>query len=221
MDKTIEREREKALTPLAPRSMNKGHWLWKAIGTLGLILTLGVSMNAQAGFFGLFGGGEKWKEEVQLSDGRVIVIERETLHERGGDEWASNRSGSKPKERRLRFTHPDGSGQIIEWRSTKVSPQTWPEKPLVLDIAAGQPIIFSLVAISPGCEIYTKYAYQNGAWVEEPLPEQFEQRTTNLFIRDGTDMPKFVNLETKRKGNTEIGYRRALKQIGPKRQVCG
>jgi hypothetical protein len=31
-------------------------------------------------------GSEKWKEEVQLSDGRIIVVERETIRERGGDE---------------------------------------------------------------------------------------------------------------------------------------
>ena len=65
-----------------------------------------------------------------------------------------------------------------------------------------------------------KYVYRNGAWVEETLPEKFEQRTTNLFIRDGVDMPKFVNLETKRIGNAEIGYRRALLHVGPTRQIC-
>ena len=114
MEKTIEREREMSLPPLAPRSMNSGHWLWKAIGTIGLILTLGVSMNAQAGFFGLFGGGEKWKEEVQLSDGRVVVVDRELISEGGGDEWASNRSGSKPKEYRIRFFHSDRAQEKIE-----------------------------------------------------------------------------------------------------------
>ncbi|MBZ0095191.1 MAG: hypothetical protein K8H75_07480 [Sulfuricella sp.] len=186
----------------------------RVLGRIFLVLMLGVTMNACS-------SSESWKEEVQLSDGRIIVVERETLHERGGDEWASNRSGSKPKERRIRFAYPGESGQMVEWRSIKKSPQTWPEKPLILDTEAGQPIIFSLVAISPGCETYSKYVYRNGVWIEEELPEKFEQRTTNLFIRDGTDMPQFVDLETKRKGNAEIGYRRALKQVGPTRQVCG
>lgn len=62
------------------------------IKKLGLILMVGISVSA----CGL--GTEKWKEELQLSDGRVIVIERETLRESGGDEWASNPSGTKPNE---------------------------------------------------------------------------------------------------------------------------
>ena len=175
---------------------------------------LGVTMNACS-------SSENWKEEVQLSDGRIIVVERERLGERGGDEWASNRSGTKPKEYRIRFEYPNGSGKIIEWLTTKKSPGTWPEIPLVFNVEFGQPTIFSLVAISIGCEVYSKYVYRNGAWIEETLPEKFEQRTTNLFFGDGNNMPKFVNLEEKRKRNSGVGYRRALKQVGPTRQVCG
>lgn len=189
-------------------------WL-KRIAKFGLSLMMGVSMSACGS------GSEKWKEEVQLSDGRVIVVERETLHKGGGDEWASNRSGSMPKERKLRIPSPDGSAKMIEWRSTKLSPQTWPEKPLILDVVAGQPIVFTLVAISSGCEVYSKYVYLDGVWVDELLPEKFEPRATNLFIRDGVDMPDFVNLESKQQGNSDSRYRRALKQVGPMLKVCG
>ena len=73
---------------------------------------MGISMSAEAGLFGLFGGSNKWKEEVQLSDGRIITVERELLSEAGGDEWASNRSGSKPKEYRI----PDSSTQLDRGR---------------------------------------------------------------------------------------------------------
>lgn len=172
------------------------------------------------GFLG-FGGTEKWKEEVQLSDGRIIVVERETLRERGGGEIASNRSGSKPKEHRIRFVHPDGSGQKIEWRSSKKSPATWPEFPLILDVVSGNPIVYTTVGIRARCEMYSKYIFKGGGWSEEELPGIFEKLTTNLFIKNGVDMPKFVDLETKRKGNADIGYSRSLRQVGPTRQVCG
>lgn len=195
--------------------MSIRHSVLKVIGTISLILILGVSMSACGN------GSQKWKEEVQLSDGRIIVLEREILNERGGDEWASNRSGTKPKEYRIRLAPPEGSGQMIEWRSTKESPGTWPEIPLVFDMESGQPTIFSLVAISNGCEIYSKYVYRSGSWIEEPLSEQFERRTTSLFFGDGKDMPPFVNLEEKRKRNSGDGYRQALKQVGPTRKVCG
>jgi hypothetical protein len=180
------------------------------------ILVMGV---ASISVFGCFAGTEKWQEEVQLSDGRVIIVDRETLHERGGGEIVSNRSGTKPKERRIRFTNPDGSGEVVEWRSTKKSPGTWPEKPLILDLESDHPVIYTLDSISIVYEFYSKYIYINGVWSEEVLPETFEKRITNLFIRDGVDMPKFVDLETKRKANAEIGYRRALRQVGPTRQV--
>ena len=194
--------------------MKTNHPWLKQITKLGFLLMLGVTMNACS-------SSENWKEEVQLSDGRIIVVERERLGERGGDEWASNHSGTKPKEYRIRFEYPNGSGQMVEWRTTKIDSQTWPEIPLILDMESGQPVVFAIVAISSGCEVYSKYVYRNGAWVEDVLPEKFEQHTTNLFLRIGVDMPKFVNLETKRKRNAEPGYSKSLKQVGPTRQVCG
>ena len=75
--------------------MNKGHSLLRAFTTIDLILTLGVGLSACGA------GSQKWKEEVQLSDGRIIVVEREMVNERGGDEWASNWGGSKSKEYRI------------------------------------------------------------------------------------------------------------------------
>lgn len=170
---------------------------------------------------GCAGGSTKWKEEVQLSDGRIIVVEREAIYVGGGDEWASNRSGSKIDGYRIRYSSPDGSERVVEWRSTKKSPRTYPEVPLLFDLPVGQPTVFSLVAISSGCEVYSKYVYQNGAWVEEPLPEQFEQLTTNLLFASKRDLPKLLTLAEKSKRNAEPGHRQALKQIGPTRKVCG
>ena len=181
----------------------------------GLILIMVVIMSACGS------GTQKWKEEVQLSDGRNIVVERELVREAGGGELATNLSGTKPKEYRIRIEHPKGSGQMIEWHSTKISPQTWPELPLVLDMEMGQAVVYAIVAISAGCEVYSKYVYQNGAWVEEPLPEQFEPHTTNLLFGTKKDLPGLVNLEEKSKRNSGVGYRNADKQVGPTRKVCG
>lgn len=186
---------------------------------ISILLLGGTGMNV-FGFMG-FGGSEKWTEEVQLSDGRVIVIEREILYERGGDEWVSNRSGTKPKEYHIRFTHPDGSGKMIEWQSTKKSPRTWPEIPLILDMESGQLVIFTIVGIRARCEIYCKYLYRNNIWSENELPERFEQRTRNLFVRGRIDVPKFVDLETKRKINANGSPRKPVRQVGPNREICG
>lgn len=43
--------------------------LFRVFKTIGLVLTLGMSMSAYAGFLGV--GGDNWKEEVLLHDGRT------------------------------------------------------------------------------------------------------------------------------------------------------
>lgn len=171
-------------------------------------------------------GPIKWKEEVQLSDGRIIIVEREAIYVGGGDEWASNRSLGKIDEYRIRFVSPDGSGQTVEWRSTKKDSQTYPELPLVFDLSAGQPTIFtfmdtSTVAKISGCAVYLKYIYRNGAWVEEKLPEQFRQQATNLLFGSKGDLPKLLTLAEKNKRNSGDGYAPAFRQVGPNPQVCG
>lgn len=181
-----------------------------------MILILGVTCINVFAFLG-FWGAKKWKEEVQLSDGRIIVVERKALMEGGGDEWAINRGGTKPKEYRIRFAHPDGSGKMIEWRSAKESPRTYPEKPLILDLESGQPIVYTIVAISSGREVYSKYAYRNGIWIEETLPDMFEKRFTNLNLKIDTG---FIDLETKLKNNTKPGYRLNIREVGPQREVA-
>lgn len=175
-------------------------------------LMLGVSMSACS-------SSANWKEEVQLSDGRIIVVEREALRQRGGDEWASNRSGTKPTEYRIRISNPDDSEMIVEWRSTKMSPGTWPEKPLVLDVESGIFVVFSSVFDAGGCHLYSKYLFRNGAWTEDALPQQFEHRETNLLIFDDDDMQQPVNLQTKRKKNSDSRAQH-FRRVGPKHPYC-
>jgi len=200
-----------ANTPVCPSVTSTCQALLRRIAKLGLILMMGVSMGACS-------GDQKWKEEVQLSDGRVIVVERELLTELGGDEWALNRSGSKPKKYQLRFEYPEGSGTVVEWHSIKRM-RTWPEKPLVLDMENGMPVVFSDFFNSAGCHIYIKYIYQAGSWIEEPLPPQFEKRATNLLIFSSRNRHSFFDLEAKRKNNSEVTLQ-DYKQVGPKHPYC-
>ncbi|BCM25592.1 hypothetical protein [Methyloradius palustris] len=163
-------------------------------------------------------GTDKWKEEVKLSNGRVIVIERELVLESGGDEWASNSSGSKPKEDRLKFTNPDKPGEIIEWHSMKISPQRWPEVPLILDITSNKITVFASVFALGGCNIYTKYIYQNGIWIEEKLPSTFEAHATNLYIFQNEGL-SYINLNKKRENISDSGSKH-FAQVGPTNPDC-
>jgi len=166
-------------------------------------------------------GGVSWKEDVQTSNNQIITIERELVFEGGGDEWASNRSGTKPKEYRIRLSLPGSAESQNVWKSTKLSPMTWPEIPLLVDFEDGQPVIFALVAISPGCEVYSKYLFSNGLWHEVPLQEAFQEMPSNLLFGTLKALPERVSIEEKKKRNSGSGYRKSLYRIGPTKKVCG
>ena len=91
--------------------MSYGHSLLKAaIGTIGLILTLGASMNADAGILGF--GGTSWKEEVLLHDGSKIIVKRSQSY---GGRHEIGQSGTI-KEHSITFTLP-GSSKSMTWTS--------------------------------------------------------------------------------------------------------
>lgn len=91
----------------------------------------------------------------------------------------------------------------------------------MLDVESGQAIVYASVYITDGCEVYLKYRYQDDVWMEEALAEKFEKRPTNLLIRSGINMPKFVTLRETRQANKEPNYRSSIRNLGPRRKVCG
>lgn len=68
------------------------------------------SLNACAGLFGL--GGDNWKEEVQLHDGRKIIIKRSQTY--GGR--VEPGQGGTTKEHTISFELPQ-SGRTVTWKS--------------------------------------------------------------------------------------------------------
>ena len=164
--------------------MSNGHLLLKVFSTIGLILTLGVSMSADAGLFGF--GGTSWKEEVLLHDGSKIIVERSV--ERGG----RHEIGQKPpyKEQSLSFTMPS-SHQTIRWEdhySEDIGTANF--LPMLLDIRDG---VAYLVASPMGCLSYNKWGRPNPPyvvfkhdgknWQHVPLTELPDEiKTPNLIF---------------------------------------
>ena len=86
----------------------KGWKLMLRAGPLLLLLLAATGLNAQA-FLGI-GNSVSWKEEVQLHDGRKIIVERSQTHGGRGE------VGQSPiKEHSITFTLP-GSKEKITWK---------------------------------------------------------------------------------------------------------
>lgn len=90
--------------------MRNGCLLLRLFNTIGLVLTLGVSISADAGLFGF--GGDSWKEEVLLHDGSKIIVKRSQSY--GG----RHEIGQTPpiKEQDITLTLP-GTNRAITWKS--------------------------------------------------------------------------------------------------------
>lgn len=169
----------------------------------------------------------KWQEEVKLSTGEVIVVERETRFKGGGISFQGAADTMT-----LRFRYPPSSKEVIEWRTIRQSGPGGgnyraPEYPLVLDVEKGTT---SFVLITQtnigGCDEYYRYRYENGAWRDDMLPEVFEKRAPNLLLgSDEINTPAQITLDFKRR--FEADYHRwtrypfQFRQIGPDRCLCG
>jgi hypothetical protein len=165
--------------------MSNCYSLLRLFNTIGLILTLGVSMSADAGLFGLF-GGKSWKEEVLLHDGRKIIAER------------VQKLGSRPtlesRERQIldetiTFSIPE-THQKITWTMSFRDDVPEPNgiNVVVLDIVNNVPYIGGYPA---GCIAYNKwkrpnppqilFKYESGQWKRITLAE-FPQQVSRANV---------------------------------------
>jgi len=153
--------------------MRASHGMFKLITKLGLLLMMGVSMNADAG---LFGHSKGWKEEVQLHDGRVLLIERS--YNLGGYPTLDARE-RRLLDETITFTLPE-SNQKVVWKTDFNDTVSEPNSlgSLLLDIVGGVPYLATGPA---GCIAYNKWGrpnppyilfkYVNDTWQQIPLKE--------------------------------------------------
>lgn len=170
----------------------------------------------------------KWQEEVKLSTGEVIVVERETRFKPSGGEPFRG-SGWAADVMTIRFHYPPDSKNVIEWRTVRYGAERHftPEYPLALDVGQDRSIYLIALAAGKGaCDEYYRYRYDNGQWKDDMLSEVFEKRAPNLLLgSDEINTPPQITLDFKRK--FEADYHRwtrydiRFRQIGPDRCLCG
>lgn len=166
-----------------------------------------------------------WTEEVQLSDGKAMTIERVTRHRPGGGEIALN-SGWRPELYIIRFKYdyPPRRNLDIEWRTNKWDGDrvTDPEFPLVMDVdKKNRPFIITYHGLRGACFEYLRYVYRDGGWYEDVLPDEFEPIRANLYIAAAAlDIPWRVSFKEKMLVMDDFQYSKRFKIIGPKRMDC-
>lgn len=169
--------------------MNYGHSLMRAFSTIGLVLTLGVSVNANAGLFGF--GGSSWKEEALQPDGTKIVVDR-TVSRKGRHEIGQR---SAIGDQSLAFTLLR-TGQRLKWEDTySEDVGSGNFSPMLLGVSQGKAYV---VASPKGCLSYNKWGrpnppyvvfrHEGKEWQRIPLaelPAEFKQ--PNLIISSADD----------------------------------
>lgn len=191
--------------------MINGHSVLKVFSTIGLILTLGMSMGAEAGLFGF--GDTSWKEEVLLHDGSKIIVERSQSY--GGQ----HEIGQTPpiKEQEITFTVPS-TNKTLTFKSEygeDIGRANF--KLLALHIINGIPYI---VASPNLCLSYNKWGRPNPpyvffkhdgkAWQRIPLSEfPAEFKEINLVVNSKGEekiisAQSIVTAELVRKLNGEL-----------------
>jgi len=125
---------------------------------------------------------ESWKEEVRLSDGRLIVVKR-TAKGTITRDIAMRATGWKPKEITLRIAQVEGAAKPPVWRSPLV--------PVVMDYDPASST-WSVVATYMWCSTwydmgrptspYVQYISVGGeAWRVVPLQQGWAGRRANLL----------------------------------------
>lgn len=137
---------------------------------------------------------ESWKEEVRLSDGRLIVVKR-TAKGTITRDIAMRATGWKPKETTLRIAQVDGAAKPPVWRSFLI--------PVVMDYDPASST-WSVVATYMWCSTwydmgrpvspYVQYISVGGdAWRVVPLQPGWVGRQANLLTHiQPTGQPRLI-----------------------------
>ena len=196
--------------------MSKQNGMMKRLTKLAMLLMLGASMSACAGFLGF--GGDSWKEEVLLHDGSKIIVKRSLSY--GGRHEIGQPSAIK--EQTITFTLPN-TDKTIQWTSEyseDVGRANF--NLLALHVLKGTPYI---VAEPNLCLSYNKWGrpnppyvffkYDGKEWQRIPLAElPAEFKTLNvaiylghqdveLMVREGLVPPETIN---RRNATLEYNY---------------
>lgn len=187
---------------------------FKNIGILILLITL-------SGCFGLLNEGyREWQEEVQLNDGRIIVVTQKKKCSSGytGKEQVA----CIARETWLTMNLPDFSDQPITWHEHLIA---W-----VINVDQGNLYIVGFPPTGREYELYEKpdppfvaYRWENHAWVKIPFEQVPESIYDVNMLFEGIPPPGIKYLSLEKKASKEVNgkptYRPWVRRIDPQRKL--
>lgn len=205
------------------------NWLLKAFRTISLIVIVGISMNAEAGLFGIGGHTMNWKEEVLLHDGQIIVADR--FYNLGGYPAIESRERAV-LDQTVTFNLP-GTNQKITWKTDyrDSEPEANSLNLVLFDVVKGIPHIATYPA---GCIAYNKwqrpnppqllFKYENDQWKRIALAEfPVELNKANVIVgRPASKLLKpFYNVAQVKEENRYVvrEYGAVLREVLPKQKI--
>ncbi|TDK63725.1 hypothetical protein [Sapientia aquatica] len=153
-----------------------------------------------------------WKEEVQLSNGKVIVVECST---ESRNVYDGNSMGWLLVHDSIKTVFPP-SGAEVRWVGSLM--------PLALDMSAnGEIYLVAIAQTSQAMEEYsTTSGYAafkftgNGSWTRIPVESVPKEIVPNMLLQLPEDLSKTVNLLTKEKLNSNPRFDRSYRGWLPK-----
>lgn len=179
--------------------MSNGHSLFRVFATIGLALTLGGTMSACSS------SSMTWKEEVQLHDGRKIIVTRSHTYGRHGEIG----QGRLISGRSILFKIP-GTDESVEWSSDGSLSL------LLLDFKDGVPYIAGKPNTCPSFNSwgrpnppYVFFKYADKKWHRIPFQEFPDRLNTNIVVSTKSD-EKTILQEMRSRGYVTVEVQRKL-----------
>jgi len=155
----------------------------------------------------------RWKEEVQLPDGAVLVVER-TIRFRDYTPIGGSGGGADVTASTLELLTP-----------MENAPPLWSAPPLLPMLLDRDPVTGEWFIVSTFfmCSVwydlgkpalpYVEYRLRNGKWMRAPLSQQLIGRDANVLVPAEADVKSDQSLETKRLLGESRAIGRKYRQI--------
>lgn len=167
-----------------------------------------------AGLLRVAGGRLSWTEEVRLSDGRTIVVDRSNRYDDVG--WTKPASSGLFQRARLAFATPRPIIHLKDWEGSA--------QPLILDVRDGKAYLVAIVTSYSGVEEFGKpdpgyvaFVFSGDHWKRIDLKDLPSGLSVNLLVLPRADLVRHepVSISTKERAKAQDRVPDQFRRLDP------